>query len=134
MIALITDVNGTPVAVHRTFITRDGREAAAEPVKASLGPVWGGAIHLADIVEGKPVVIGEGIESSASAGRLMELPASAAISAGNLAKGLLLPDEARSVIIGVDADAAGETAAQAAAKRWLTEGRDRAHRVADRRQ
>lgn len=123
MIALVCDMSGTPVAVHRTFLTRDGRKATVEPAKASLGPVWGGAIHLSELIEGTPIVVGEGIETAASAGRLMGLPAWAAISAGNMAKGLLLPPEARKVVIAADPDHAGERAARTAAQRWAAEGR-----------
>jgi putative DNA primase/helicase len=123
LIALVSDMTGAPIAVHRTFLTREGRKAAVEPVKASLGPVWGGAIHLSKLIEGKTLVVGEGIETSASAGCLMGLPAWAAISAGNMAKGLLLPPEARSVVIAADPDQAGERAATAAALRWSAEGR-----------
>ena len=93
LIALIQNVDGIPAAIHRTFLTRDGRKADAVPVKASLGATWGGAIRLQAIEPGKPLAIGEGLESSASAGRLMGLPAWAAISAGNLSRGLLLPEK-----------------------------------------
>jgi putative DNA primase/helicase len=77
MIALVCDMAGAPVAFHRTFITSDGRKAAVEPAKASLGPVWRGAIRLHPLAAGKPLVIGEGIESAASAGRLRKRVAAA---------------------------------------------------------
>ena len=123
LIALVSDVSSAPISVHRTFITRDGRKADVEPAKASLGPVWGGAIRLASTAEGGTVVIGEGIESSASAGRLMGLPAWAAISAGNLAKGVLLPPKAVRMVIAADPDEAGREAARQAWLRWIDEGR-----------
>jgi putative DNA primase/helicase len=123
LIALVSDPSGSPMAVHRTFLTRDGRKAAVDPVKASLGPVWGGAIRLMPIEPDKPLVIGEGIETSASAGLPMAAPAWAAISAGNVAKGLTLPPEARRVVIAADPDTAGRTAARDAWMRWRAEGR-----------
>lgn len=123
LIALICDATGLPVAIHRTFLARDGSKARVEPAKASLGPVWAGAIRLQPLVTDKSLVIGEGLESSASAGRLMGLAAWAAISAGNLAKGLVLPPDPRSVVIAADPDDAGEQAARAAALRWSAEGR-----------
>jgi hypothetical protein len=123
MIALVCDVVGTPIGVHRTFLARDGSKARAEPAKASLGPVWTGAIRLDPITSGAPLVIGEGIESSASAGRLMGLPAWAAIGAGNLARGVLLPPEVGSVVIAADPDPAGAAAARDAWQRWSDEGR-----------
>jgi putative DNA primase/helicase len=124
MIALVCDMSGTPLAVHRTFLTRDGHKATVEPAKASLGPVWGGAIHLSELIEGTPLVVGEGIETAASAGRLTGFPAWAAIiSAGNMAKGLVLPPEARRVVIAADPDSAGGIAARDAWLRWRAEGR-----------
>ena len=121
LVALVVDVASKPVAVHRTYLTATGHKARVDPVKASKGPVWGGAIRLDPLAP--EILIGEGIESSASAGRLLNLPAWAAISAGNLARGLLLPDNVRAVVIAADADAPGRTAADAAATRWRAEGR-----------
>ena len=68
--------------------------------------------------------MGEGIETAASAGLLMAVPAWAAISAGNLAKGLTLPPEARRVVIAADPDQTGRTAARDAWLRWTAEGRE----------
>lgn len=123
MIALVQDVTGAAVAVHRTYLDRTGAKARIEPAKASLGPVWGGAIRLDPIRPDMPLVLGEGIETAASAGLLAGWPAWAALSAGNLARGLLLPPEARHVAIAVDPDPAGEQAARAAALRFMAEGR-----------
>lgn len=123
LIALVTDVSGAAIAIHRTYLARDGSKSQTEPAKASLGPVWSGAIRLMPIVSGRPLVIGEGIESSASAGLLMGLPAWAAVSAGNLAKGVKLPPEARNVVIAADPDRAGRAAGRDAWLRWKAEGR-----------
>jgi putative DNA primase/helicase len=121
LIALVQDATGEPVAVHRTYLTAAGTKAAVEPVKASLGPVWGAAIRLDP--EASEIVIGEGVESSASAGRLLSLPAWSAINAGNLGGGVTLPASVRSIVIAADADPAGRNAAKAAAERWQAEGR-----------
>jgi putative DNA primase/helicase len=121
LVALVQDVTGKPVAVHRTYLRAGGFKATMEPPKASKGPVWGGAIRLYSVAP--EIVIGEGIESAASAGRLLSLPAWAALSAGNLARGLILPPEVRAVVIAADADEAGKKAADAAADRWRAEGR-----------
>ena len=124
LIALVSDATGAPMAVHRTYLRPNGTKANLDPVKASLGPVWGGAIRLSPLMRDRPVLIGEGIETAASAGHLMGLPAWAAISAGNLAKGLVLPPEARRVCIAADPDRPGREAARAAWLRWRAEGRD----------
>ena len=121
LVAVVQDAAGTPVAIHRTYLTRDGRKASVEPPKASKGPVWGGAIRLH--AQATEIVIGEGLETSASAGLLLGLPAWAAISAGNLARGLVLPPEVHSVVIAADNDAVGARAAEDAAMRWRAEGR-----------
>ncbi len=121
LVALVQNAAGQGVAAHRSYLTSDGHKAAAEPPKASLGPVWGGAIRIDPVAP--ELVIGEGIETAASAGMLLGLPAWAAIFAGNMEKGLQLPPEVRSVVIAADRDAAGTRAAMGAASRWRAEGR-----------
>lgn len=120
MVAEVLDVAGRPVAAHRTYLTPAGGKAG-DPAKASLGPVWGGAVRLDPAAP--ELVIGEGIETAASGGLLLGLPAWAAISAGNLERGLLLPPEVRAVVIAADPDPKGREAAAAAKARWLGEGR-----------
>jgi putative DNA primase/helicase len=122
LVGLVQDELGNPVAVHRTFITADGLKAPVEPVKASLGPFLGSAIRLNPFVADCPLVVGEGIESSASAGRLLRLPAWAAVTCGNLAQHLLLPPKVRHVIIASDPDDVGREAAWAAWHRWRDDG------------
>jgi hypothetical protein len=55
---------------------------------------------------------------------LLGLPAWAAISAGNLGGGLLLPPEVRCVVIAADPDDPGRQAARDAWPRWTAEGRE----------
>ncbi len=125
MIALVTGADGAALAIHRTYLRPDGTgKADVEPSKASLGPIWGGAIRLQGHNPAGPLVIGEGIETAASAGRLMGLPAWAAIAAGNMAKGLILPPEVRRVMIAADPDGPGRDAARDAWIRWRAEGRE----------
>lgn len=123
MIARVQGADGGTIAIHRTYMQRDGRKAALDPPKASLGPMWGGAIRLSPAVD--QVVIGEGIESAASAGIILGIPAWAAISAGNLAAGLVLPDQVHAVTIAADNDLnqVGQRAARDAATRWRATGR-----------
>jgi hypothetical protein len=50
MVALVTDVADRPAAVHRTWLTPDGRaKAPVEPQRMSLGPVAGGAVRLTPV-------------------------------------------------------------------------------------
>lgn len=124
LLALVSDPKGEALAIHRTYLRADGTKAKVDPSKASLGPIWGSAIRLSLYDPDGPLVVGEGIETAASAGHLMGLPAWAAISAGNLAKGLVLPREVGRVIIAADPDQAGRDAARAAWLRWKAEGRE----------
>lgn len=121
MIALVQNVSATAIAVHRTYLTPAGAKACVDPPKASLGPIWGGMVALDPVAP--EMVIGEGIETSASAGVLMNLPALAALSAGNLAAGVVLPARIRNVVIASDHDGPGRKAALDACSRWRTEGR-----------
>jgi putative DNA primase/helicase len=124
MVALVVDVAGAPIAVHRTYIDRaTARKATVEPAKASLGPVWTGAIRLHPLQPSQPLIVAEGIETAASASLMIGAPAWAAISCGNLEYGLVLPPQAQNIIIAADKDDPGEKAAQAAARRWTAEGR-----------
>lgn len=124
MIAIVTDPTGGPVAIHRTYLRTDGRKADIEPVKATLGPVWGAAIRLSAPLQDAPLIVAEGVETAAAAGRLLGMPAWAALSAGNLGKGLALPASVRRVIIAADPDEPGRKAARDAWTRWRAEGRD----------
>jgi putative DNA primase/helicase len=122
MVALVTrGTDGTPMAVHRTFLARDGRsKAPIEPAKMMLGPCSGGAVRLAD--PGDVLMVGEGIETSIAAMQATGNPAWAALSTSGL-RGLGLPEDVRDVIVLADGDAAGEAAARDCAWRWKREGR-----------
>jgi putative DNA primase/helicase len=121
LIARVQDAMGQTLGVHRTYLTRDGDKAAVDPVKSSLGPIWTGAIRLHEA--GDELVIGEGIETAASAGLLLGLPAWAAISAGNMAAAMVLPVDTRTITHAADPDPPGMKAAREAAVRWRAEGR-----------
>ena len=69
-----------------------------------------------------PLVIGEGIETSLSAGLLTGAPAWAALSAGNMAR-VPLPDGVREVLVAADNDPPGQRGAWAAADAFMAQGR-----------
>lgn len=122
VVGLVVDVLGRPLGVHRTYTRRDGSgKADLRPPKASKGPTEGGAIRLDPA--GPELLIGEGIESSAAAGRLLGLPAWAGINAGNIERSLALPPEVRRVVVAADPDPAGLRGADGAARRWAAEWR-----------
>ena len=120
LVSAVRSGAGALVAVQRTYLASDGRKAALDPARATLGPVCGAALQLDP--SGPELAIGEGMESSASAGMIFGLPAWAALSADNLAA-LVLPLEVRRVLIAVDHDKPGREAADKAKQRWLAEGR-----------
>jgi hypothetical protein len=128
LLGAVHDVGGKFVGIHRTFLRRDGSgKADIEPAKASLGPVRGGAVRLTpleDVLAAGALVIAEGIETAASAGLMLSMPAWAAVSAGNMKSGLVLPTDIRKVIIAADRDAAGIDAAEWAKARLKREGRE----------
>jgi putative DNA primase/helicase len=51
MVALVTSgADGRSLAIHRTFLAREGGgKAPVEPQKMMLGPCCGGAVRLADL-------------------------------------------------------------------------------------
>ena len=126
LVALVTrGSDDTPLAIHRTFLARDGGgKAPADPAKMMLGPCRGGAVRLADPDD--VLMVGEGIETCLAAMQASGLPAWAALSTGGLAALILPPlPVAGEVMIAADNDAsgAGIRAAREAAARWHKEGR-----------
>jgi putative DNA primase/helicase len=122
MVALVTcGADDTPLAIHRTFVARDGAgKAPVEPQKMMLGPCRGGAVRLAS--PGAVLMVGEGIESCLAAMLATGRPAWAALSTSGL-RALDLPDTARDVIVLADGDDPGEVAARDCAWRWKRESR-----------
>ena len=60
MVALVTHgADGAPIAIHRTFLARDGGgKAPVDPAKMMLGPCRGGVVRLAE--PGDVLMVGEG--------------------------------------------------------------------------
>ena len=122
MVALVTHgATGSPIAVHRTFLARDGGgKAPVDPAKMMLGPCRGGAVRLGE--PGAVLMVGEGIETCLAAMQATGNAAWAALSTSGL-RSLDLPRDVRDVIVLADGDEPGEAAAQDCARRWKREGR-----------
>jgi len=122
MVALVTNgANATPIAIHRTFLARNGGgKAPVEPQKMMLGPCRGGAVRLAQ--PGDVLMVGERIETCLAAMVASGHSAWAALSTSGL-RGLDLPKDIRDVIVLADGDEAGEAAARDCALRWKRQGR-----------
>jgi uncharacterized protein (DUF927 family) len=103
MIAMPTNPKtGAPVGgIQRTFLSPTG--AGKAPVesgeqKLSLGPCKGGVIRISDPVEGKPLLIGEGIETVWTVMEATGLAGWATLGTSGLAN-LELPDNVTAVIL-----------------------------------
>ena len=146
MVALVTNgADATPLAIHRTFLARDGSsKAPVDPQKMMLGPCRGGVVRLGDLrgagaadaadadPSGRPLatrsiiggvlMVGEGIETCLAAMQATGHPTWAALSTAGL-RALDLPEDVRDVIVLADGDAAGEAAARDCSWRWKRQGR-----------
>jgi putative DNA primase/helicase len=122
MIALVTrGYDNTPLAVHRTFLARDGAgKAPVDPQKMMLGPCRGAAVRLAE--PGDVLMVGEGVETCLAAMQASGHTAWAALSTSGL-RSLDLPTNIRDVIVLADGDEAGEAAARDCGSRWKRQGR-----------
>jgi hypothetical protein len=122
MVALVTrGIDDTPLAIHRTFLARDGAgKAPVDPQKMMLGPCRGGAVRLA--APGDVLMVGEGIETCLAAMQATGHPAWAALSTSGL-RTLDLPGHVREIIVLADGDEPGAAAARNCAWRWKREGR-----------
>jgi putative DNA primase/helicase len=122
MVGLVTrGVDRVPIAIHRTFLARDGSgKAPVDPAKMMLGPCRGGVVRLSD--PGSVLMVGEGIETCLAAMLATGYAAWAALSTSGL-RALELPSGARDVIVLADGDAPGEAAAQDCGRRWKRQGR-----------
>ena len=118
MVALVTNgADGMPVAIHRTYLARDGDgKAPIDPQKMMLGPCRGGAVRLAE--PGDVLMIGEGVETCLAAMQAYGHPAWAALSTF-----LQSADHVCDVIVLADGDEAGEAAARDCGSRWKRQGR-----------
>lgn len=117
--AMVARIEGAKrFAVHRTYLRPDGSgKAGAEPAKAMLGAVAGGAVRLSRGQEA--LAVGEGLESCLSllCGPLCgAVTVWAALSTSGMA-GLHLPPRPGALIVATDGDAPGKAAGQHLASR-----------------
>jgi len=108
------------VAMHRTFLERDGTSKAvmASPRKMTAGELPAGACVMIGDYNGGPLGIAEGIETAMSASAIHNIPVWAAINSSLLAK-WAPPEGCTEVAIFGDNDAnfTGQAAAYALARR-----------------
>lgn len=120
LVALIASVDNRAVGIQRTYLNAAGTGKAAVPkAKLSLGNVKGGAIRLAPAAA--ELVVAEGLEDALTLQQELGKAAWCAAGAGML-PAMRFPAGVNSVVIGADADEAGEAAAQKAAAAYTERG------------
>ena len=100
-----------------TYLTTDGRKAEIdkEDQRRTLGSNKGGAVFLSDDVHpGATLLVGEGVESVASAMQASGLPGVAVLGIGGLANVEFSPDVVEIVVLGENDDASRKAIDKAA--------------------
>lgn len=123
MVAPLVAPSGRVVALHRTYLTADGRKAdvpTAKKLTATAGPLAGACIPLREPQRGV-IGIAEGIETALAAWLASSVPTVAAYSAGNLAA-WQWPASVQRLAIYADNDRAGRDAADTLRARALSAG------------
>lgn len=117
IVAMISDVDGKPATLHRTFLGPDGKADIQEPRATMPGTIPdGAAIRLS--AHGDRLGIAEGIETAIAASVLFQIPVWAAINSTMLSK-WRAPESVREVVVFGDSDTkfGGQAAAYAVAHR-----------------
>jgi len=128
MLTPVVNVDGHQIGIHKTFLKSDGSGkwpfSDKRLQRETCGPIGGGAVRLASYEPSRALAIGEGIESTASAMQLFDLPGWAALSVSGI-KSIELPECVRDLVIVVDNDenGTGQEAALFSYTRWTGEGR-----------
>lgn len=123
LVAPVTASDGRIVALHRTYLTADGRKADVPSVKkltGAAGPLAGACIALHKPQRGV-IGIAEGIETALAAWCASGVPTVAAYCAGNLAA-WRWPGDVQRLVIFADNDRAGREAANAVRARATAAG------------
>ena len=120
LVAPLVAPDGRVVALHRTYLAKDGRKAEVPSPKkltATAGPLAGASIPLHEPARGC-IGIAEGIETALAAWCASTVPTVAAYCAGNLAS-WRWPASLQRLVIFADADKAGREAADTLRARAL---------------
>jgi len=109
MLSRVVDGKGTPINLHRTYLTADGAKAPFEKVKKLMGGVRklrGAAVRLNDVPQSRVLGITEGIETGVAVltGYRNKLPVWSLINAHNLSIADIPREQFDRVIIFSDHD------------------------------
>jgi putative DNA primase/helicase len=123
MVCTVNDDSGF-LGAHVTLLARDAKEkCAADTPRLLYGTTKGGYVQLSkrsEIDPNKPLIIGEGIETTLSAMQLANLPGIASLSASNMSA-VKIPS-CKSAIVAADHDEPGRKAAALLAERLQFQG------------
>ena len=129
MLARVDGPDGRMVTLHRTYLTAGRKAPLADAKKLLSTGMSGAAIRLFEPVE--ELAVAEGIETALAVQMLRNIPAWAAMSAGNLER-VQIPDSVRRILVygdnDADGDFDGEASAYALARRLRKEARHAAPR------
>jgi len=107
MVAMVMNSKGIPVALHRTYLSRDviGKADIESPKKLTPGtePLSGCAIRLFP-AKGDTLAVAEGIETSIACMQIFDIPTWACVS-NTILEGFIVPEGIRKIIICSDNDA-----------------------------
>ncbi len=113
MLAVVRNPQGRPVALHRTYITSDGRKAPVQSPKKlfKVFDLSGGTVRPFPLRDGFLAVC-EGIEDALSAWILWQIPCWATIGTSGL-KGFIPPEDVKKILVlaNNDGNGAGQRAA-----------------------
>jgi hypothetical protein len=126
MVGLIEHVERGIIGVTQTFLAIDGStKATFKKPRLFSGETRGGAIRLGPAKPDEWLIVGEGLESTLSSMQIYGMSGWSALSANGIVS-LILPPQARKILLAVDRDhdGIGERAARNAGQRWLGEGRE----------
>jgi putative DNA primase/helicase len=129
MVGAVTDKDGQLLALHRTFITDEGRKAAVEAPKKltrASGTIAGASIKLRapEIIDGKLTLgVAEGIETALACWLGSQVPTWSCVSANGI-KTFNWPSDLERLVIFADNDLSGvgQAAANALAARAAAAG------------
>jgi len=120
MLARVEGAGGLQ-GLHLTTLEPDGRGRREKRLARGSRP-RGGAIRLYPLEAGQPLALAEGIETALAVREATGWPVWATIAAPFMRE-VVLPGEAKEVVVCADHDRAGLEAAQTLARRLLREGR-----------
>ena len=110
LLALATDIQtGAPLAVQATYLASDGKSKAKAEKKdqrRTFGSPKGGAVKLAEPMDGMPLLWGEGVETTQTAIEATGYPGWATLGTSGLAN-IELPDAVQEVIPLAENDESG---------------------------